>query len=262
MAKRRFLSPLLYLACAMHVGAIAEDAPALSYLVLTETVPPLMIATGDDPMAGGIVTEVLIEVLQGTGYRVDPVVAPWQRMSEEMAERDNWIMYGMASQCEQARGCARSTEHIVDFRHAVVTLADSTVAIQRPEDLFGLNLLLVENYHYPGLDQYLTNPVRGDGSGAIREVRAHTPEGAIKMLRHRRGDAYIDWYLRILYNLDDAGLQPDEVLLADASHIVPQQNIHFFFSNRLPQNVRNHFDKRLAEMRRNGTLARIVERYR
>jgi hypothetical protein len=211
-------------------------------------------------MAGGIVTEVMQQIFADTDYTVRPLVVPWQRLTEEMVERDDWITYGHRSRCAAERGCARSKDSILQFEHVVVTLADSPLTVRNHENLFGRNLLLVDNFHYPGLDQYLATPVDRPGSGDIRDIRAFTPEGALRMLRHRRGEAYIDWRLRVMYNLSGAGLAPGDVRLTDASNIVPTQGIHLIYSDKLPAELRSLIDERLAEMHRDGTLADIIGR--
>ncbi len=248
---------VVLIACA---GATTAAERALTYLILADTVPPLMITTADDPMAGGVVTDVVQQMFANTDYDIRPLVVPWQRMTEEMLERDDWITYGPRTRCTVERGCARSKDPILQFEHVVVTLADSPLVVRNHENLFGRNLLLVDNFHYPGLDQYLATPVDQAGSGEIRDIRAFTPEGALRMLRHRRGEAYIDWRLRVMYNLSGAGLAPGDVRLTDASNIVPTQGIHLIYSDKLSAELRAFIDERLAEMHLDGTLANIIDR--
>jgi hypothetical protein len=82
------------------------------------------------------------------------------------------------------------------------------------------------------------------------------------MLQHRRGDAYIDWHLRVLYNLAGAGLALGDVRLQNASNIVPTQGIHLIYSDKLPVELVAHIDERLTRMHLDGTLANIIQRYR
>lgn len=253
---------LLILAFGSACSASSTAAESrLTYLILADTVEPLMITTDSDPLAGGIVTDTLKTILEGTTYQLSALVVPWQRMTEEMIERKDWVMYGPPSRCAAERGCARSQMHIVEFEHVVVALSDSPLRVRSHEDLFGQRLLLVDNFHYPGLDRYLATPVDQPGSGDIEDIRAFTPEGALRMLRHRRGDAYIDWRLRVLHNLAGAGLARDDVRFSDATDIVPTQTIHFFFSNQLPAEFRNHVDEKLLQMHQDGSMKRIIERY-
>ena len=253
----RKLLPLSVLVYGLSTSA----KQPLSYLVLADTVEPLMITTRDDPMHGGIVTDVVKKVFEGSAYEITPKVLPWQRISAEMREQDNWIMYGMPSQCDSGGDCAFSQRPIVSFEHIIVTSRKTQLEVSGVNDLFGLRLLLVENFHYPGLDKYLTTPVDGIGTGDIEDIRAFTPEGALRMLRHQRGDAFIDWRVRALYNLTNAGFHRDDVRLTDISRIIPTQSVRFFYSRKLPLDVGIFIDDRLEKMQENGQLEQIIQRY-
>jgi hypothetical protein len=165
MGIRHTLTGFTQLMLMLCVGTATAAERTLTYLILADTVSPLMITTADDPMAGGVVTDVVEQIFADTNYAVRPFVVPWQRMTEEMAEGDDWITYGHRTRCKIERGCARSEEPILQFAHVVVTLVDSSLAVRNHEDLFGRNLLLVDNFHYPGLDRYLETPVDAQGSG-------------------------------------------------------------------------------------------------
>jgi hypothetical protein len=256
-----WLTALLCLVGCSPALILAAEGNTLTYLVLADTVEPLMVVREAEPMYGGIVTDTLKAIFAGTPHQITPLVIPWQRVTVEMSQRDDWIMYGQPSRCGRNEDCAVSTEPIVAFDHVIVTLRDSVLEVHDYEDLFGEQILLVENFHYPGLDQYLTTPVDQIGTGQIRDVRAFSPVGALRMLRHRRAGAYIDWRLRVLYNLRGAGLELKDVRLAGVPMLVPDQNLHFFYSNKLPIPVRALIDERLATMHQNGAMTRILQRY-
>jgi hypothetical protein len=251
---------LILLLLVVSGSLMAVDQP-LTFLVLADTVEPLMVTSDNDPMAGGIVTDVVREIFKDSRQIVLPLVVPWQRMKVEMRSRDDWIMYGSPSQCRPEADCAISLQQIVSFEHVLVTLADVEPKPSGVEDLFGKRLLLVENFHYPGLDRYLSTPMDINGSGEIQDIRAFTPASALKMLRHQRGDAYVDWRLRVLYNLPEAGLNVDQVHLADFSKIMPTQGIHLLYSSKIPAETALTINTRLAAIIENGTLSRIVQAY-
>jgi hypothetical protein len=259
--KRAWLKWLLALAvCGAGLNGAAEGQ-GLTYLVLADTVEPLMLASEEEPMRGGIVTDTLMEIFVNTDHQISPLVIPWQRVAVEMRERDDWIMYGLPSQCSANEGCAVSAEPIVEFNHVLVTLSGSSLKVDKYQDLFGQQLLLVENFHYPGLDNYLVTSVDQQGTGQIHDIRAFSPAGALRMLRHRRGEAYIDWRLRVLYNLNKANLQLKDVRISNASALIPDQNIHFFYSDKLSKNLRDLIDDRLKTLRQDGAMTRILKRY-
>ncbi len=54
-----------------------------------------MIVKDGDPMAGGIMTEIVNLIFEESDYIIDPVVLPWQRMNSEFKARNDWIVHGI-----------------------------------------------------------------------------------------------------------------------------------------------------------------------
>lgn len=249
----------LWLLLLSPVGANAEIP--VSYLILAETVEPLMITRDGDPMAGGLFTEIVIKVFEDSEYVIEPAVMPWQRMKDELRQRHNWITYGFREGFEPDIPFELANVPIFPFNHVAATLRDNDITISKPEDVFGRTVILVENFHYPGLDGYLTNPTAGAGSGEIQSVRAFSPEGTLQMLKHRRGDIVFDWQARLVYNLPAANLGLDEVQFQDASSIIPTKSMYFAYSPRWSTSFKRYVDIRLQSLRDDGTLEAILQKY-
>lgn len=236
-------------------------ASSIKYFILTGTMEPLMIMEPGDPMAGGMFTEIVKEVFEDSDYTLEPVVMPWQRMTDELKRRDDWIMHGVPAFFEPDIPYRLSEVPVFPFNHIAISLRNSDIRINDVDDLFGRTVILVENYHYPGLDPYLDHPLVGSGSGQIRSVRAFKPEGTLKMLKHHRGDIVIGFQPRLLHHLEASGLQFGDVEFHDASNIVPTQQMHVAYSPGLPPEFSEFLNARLAELQTDGTLARIREEY-
>jgi hypothetical protein len=244
------------------LGFAHADTPAsVKYFILTGTMEPLMILAPGDPMAGGMFTDIVKTVFDGSPYTVEPMVMPWQRMTAELRQRDDWIMHGIPAFFEPDIPYRLSEVPVFPFNHIAVTLRDSSFAIDRVEDLFGHSVILVENYHYPGLDPYLDDPLVGDSNGEIQAVRAFKPDGTLKMLAHRRGDVVIGFQPRILYHMAAAGLTLDDVVIQDVSHIIPTQPMFVAYSPGFPAEFGEFLNSRLAAMRDSGALMTILDRY-
>lgn len=242
-------------------GSALAEKQRVSYFILAQTVEPLMIVRDGDPMAGGLFTEIVEQVFENSEYLVTPMVMPWLRMTEELKGRDDWVMHGIPAFFEPDIPYQLSDIPVFPFKHVAVTLKDNNFPVTKPSDIFGKTVILVENFHYTGLDGYLTNPVAGTGSGDVVSVRAFNPEGTLQMLRHKRGDLVIGWRARLIYNLPAAGLGIDDVNFQDASGIVPTIHMHFAFSPRWSEAFKQHVNARLKAMQADGTLARIFARY-
>jgi polar amino acid transport system substrate-binding protein len=252
------MSAVLYVWSHPHA---AHAASSVKYFILTGTMEPLMIMEPGNPMAGGLFTEIVKEIFENSAYTVEPIVMPWQRMTEELKRREDWIMHGVPAFFEPDIPYRLSEVPVFPFNHIAISLRDSQIKINEVDDLFGRTVILVENYHYPGLDDYLDHPLVGKGSGQIRSVRAFKPAGTFKMLKHHRGDVVIGFQPRLLYHLESSGLRPSDVEFHDASNIIPTQQMYVAYSPGLPSEFSNFLNARLTEMRVNGTLSRIKELY-
>ena len=251
----------LVLCGLLHSTDALAQNQRVSYFILAQTVEPLMIVRDGDPMAGGLFTEIVKKVFEDSDYAVTPMVMPWQRMTEELKRRDDWVMHGIPAFFEPDIPYQLSDIPVFPFNHVAVTLKANDFPVGKPSDIFGKKVILVENFHYTSLDSYLTNPVAGTGSGDIVSARAFSPEGTLQMLRHKRGDLVIGWRARLIYNLAAAGLTMDEVHFQDASGIVPTVYMHFAFSPRWSDAFKQHVNTRLKAIQADGALARIFAKY-
>ena len=265
MIKRCSLSRILILLCGFCFfvfGSYPSRAQTpVSYFVLAQTVEPLMIVRNGDPMAGGLFTDILKKVFENSEYVIEPTVMPWQRMKEEFRRSSNWVTYGFREGFESGIPFELASIPIFPFNHVTATLADSNMTVRNPEDLFGRTVILVENFHYPGLDKYLTNPTEGTGTGKIQSVRAFDIKGTLQMLKHRRGEAVFDWGPRLIHNLPEANMKRDEIRFQDASAIIPTKDMYFAYSPNWPDSFKKFVHYRLELLKADGTLDAILRKY-
>jgi ABC-type amino acid transport substrate-binding protein len=241
--------------------SVNADKQQVEYFILAQTSEPIMIVRDGDPMAGGIFTDIVKQVFNNSDYIIIPRVMPWQRMREELKRSKNWVAHGFPSGFESDIPYQLSEIPIFPFKHVAMTLVNGNFPISKTSDLFGKTVILVENFHYTGLDKYLSNPVAGTGSGDIDSVRAFSPTGTLEMLRHKRGDVVIGWRERLLYHLQASGLSLNDVNFQDASRIVPIVHMHFAFSPNWSETFKQHVNSRLKTMQADGSLARIFAKY-
>jgi ABC-type amino acid transport substrate-binding protein len=188
-------------------------------------------------------------------------VLPWQRMAMEFKNRDDWIIHGFPESFGPDVPLEMSKRPIFPFNHVAVTLKDSGPPVRTFRDLDNRNVILVENFQYPKLDDYLQAAAGSTVDSHVGVVRAFTPAGSLRMLKHKRGDVVIDWEARIIYNLASAGLKFGDVEIYDATQIVPTRNIHLAFSSRQSDKFRNFVNTRIDELTQSGKLYELVDRY-
>ena len=233
----------------------------VSYMILAETVEPIMIVKDGAPMAGGIMTEIVKLIFLNSNYQVEPVVLPWQRMPEVFKNQNDWIIHGIPNSFDADIPFEMSVQPIFPFNHSAVTLRKNNVSINKLQDLKNQKLILVENFHYAKLDKYIESEQAKNEQNSIGVIRGFTPSGTLRMLKHERGDVVIDWQARIIYNLARAGLAIDDINFHDASEIVPTKNVHLAFSSHQSDTFRTFVNARIKQLTDSGQLNEIVERY-
>jgi hypothetical protein len=230
-------------------------------MILADTVEPIMIVRDGNPMAGGIMTEIVQLIFEESDYFIEPMVLPWQRMKIEFQQRNDWIVHGFYESFGAETPHEMSELPIIPFNHSAVTLKNSGLTINNYSDLDGRVLILVENFQYPGLDEHIASVTHDESGGNIGVIRAFTPAGSLKMLRHGRGEVVIDWQARLLYNLQVAGLEYENLDFHDATDIVPTKNLHLVFSPNQTDEFKSFVNKRIKALTESGQLFEIVQKY-
>lgn len=255
------VSRLLALGSICSASCVATAAEHVTYLILAETVEPIMIVRDGDPMAGGIMTEIVELIFDNSNYVVEPMVVPWQRMIAEFSNRGDWVTHGIPGSFGPDIPRELSELPIFPFNHTSVTLKENDLSITNYTELTDRTLILVDNFHYAGLDEYLASVASGEIDGNVGVIRSFTPSGSLEMLRHKRGDVVIDWQARIIYNLPKAGLTFEEVEFHDATEIVPTENVHLAFSPRQSDEFRQFVNDRIEALTKSGQLSELVKKY-
>ena len=90
-------SKFVFVTLCIFLLDVASAEKRITYLVLAETVEPIMIVRDGDPMAGGLMTEIVQLIFEGSDYVIEPMVLPWQRMKDEFQKSDDWIVHGFSA---------------------------------------------------------------------------------------------------------------------------------------------------------------------
>lgn len=241
--------------------ASAENNKKVTFFILDGTVEPLSITRPGNPMAGGIITELVELIFADSEYEIVPKVMPWKRLAVALREDTDWIIYGFPGGFGPDIPYEFATTPVLSFNHVAITLRSNDFNIRRAEDVFDRTAILVENFHYPGLDPHLKTHLDGRGSGKISSIRAFKPQGALRMLRHRRGDVVFGYQARMLYQLHSAGLTLEDVRFQDASKIIPTNSMYISYSPNMPEAAKQFINARLTLFSNDGRLAKIVAKY-
>lgn len=241
--------------CMLLSQAMAAD---ISYMVI-EQVEPFQLTARGNPMAGGLVTEIVQQVFRDSPHQLHPVAAPARRLDamRHSGLLPNWLSYGATPWLQP--GWQLSQQPIFSWRHVLAVPRASRFHYRAIDDLFGKPLILMHGYDYPGLDRYLRSKSR---QGRISDQRALTQSSAISMLLAGRGVGYVDTELRLVYNLRQLGLSSADFRFYDLSAVIPVIEMHLMYDRSMADGVKTLIDRRLGEMRQSGQLAAIVQHYR
>ena len=124
MHKARLFCRLILVVGIALFSVAGMSQERVTYLVLAETVEPIMIVRDGNPMAGGIMTEIVDLIFKDSNYFVEPLVLPWQRMAMEFNNRDDWIIHGFPESFGPDVPLEMSRRPIFPFNHVAVTLKD------------------------------------------------------------------------------------------------------------------------------------------
>ncbi|NKC02291.1 MAG: hypothetical protein GKR90_27845 [Pseudomonadales bacterium] len=220
-----------------------------------------MITNPENPTAGGIITEIIGIIFEDSDYKLMPLAMPWKRMASEIRSRRNWVSFGFPGGFDPDMSVEFSKNPVLQFNHIAITLRSNDIKIESIEDVFGHTVILIENFHYPGLDPYLDSPIVGTGNGQINTVRSFSPLEALRMLQHQRGTIVFGYQARMLYNFSAAGLKQEDVRIQSASSIIPDRPLYISYSPYVVDEVKVLIDDRLEQISNDGRLAIIIDKY-
>ena len=250
----------LTVAC-LSLASTARAEEHIAYLILAETVEPIMIVRDGDPMAGGLMTEIVKLIFEASDYVIEPKVLPWQRMRTELVQSDDWIVHGIPGSFDNDVAYEMSELPIFPFNHVAVTMKGSGIDIKDIGDLSNRSVILIENFHYAGLDDHIAKTNDDEEGSNIGVLRSFSPSGSLDMLRHGRGDIVIEWQARVIYNLKAAGLDFDDVEFHDAANIVPTENVYLAYGSTQSDEFRRFVNGRIRVLTDTGVLAELVRKY-
>jgi len=129
----------------------------------------------------GIVTDAYLEIAKSMGVETKLSIAPIKRLrvQAKMGELD---AFPAAPEWESKSISQMFTDGIIKVSDNLIRRTNNKIPLNRPEDLSGLNLVLMEGYIYPSLETMIKNKF-------FHSVRAKHFASLLKMIEHARVDA-------------------------------------------------------------------------
>ena len=259
---RRMLKPLLF-ALALLLFKSTGIAPRTVFAAPGEAALAMFIAYADVPpyylvnavgRHRGILADVIEEVVRPLGLAVAIRRLPDKR-GWDMLETGEVDVYASAREWVPEPDRFLWTDSFMPNDDVLLCLAGSGLKYAGPESLHGKTVAGIKGFVYPALEAHF-------GPGAITRLDATSPEAMLELLRLRRADAVlvnrteILWMFRNHRDLDAGRFRLIEPAVGRARY-------RFLFPRgRGWEPVIEQFNRRLAEMRRDGSLKAILDRYR
>ncbi|MDX1799806.1 MAG: transporter substrate-binding domain-containing protein, partial [Marinobacter sp.] len=247
----------LLLAGPAWSGESSEDTDrTVNYLVVDQkTVPFQIVEHGEN--RGGIVSDIVAAIFQGTGYRVVTRVLPVNRLRLSVLEGKvhHWVAFDSPAWNSLSDKGEMLPEPLFTTHHIMLTCnPDVPDHIDSINDLKGLSVVTLRHFNYLSLD-------RAETQGLIRSVPVDRFDVGLKLVSLGRADGFIEMKSRLQFHrqrLEDDASCLREV---DVSRVIPDYEIRLSIDRAWPDEFKNLVAKRLEILAGSGTLKRIRERY-
>lgn len=248
---------LIASACLLVSTAHAETT--VDYFVIAKHARPFQIEYQGDAHSG-IVTELVHEIFADSPYTLKTHTYPFNRMIQmlQSGRHHNWITYG-SPVWPGPQSANLSTDSLMQVRHVVLSRKERNFQFRQIDDLYGKSVVLFLGFDYPGLTPYLEK-------GHIEQQRVHNYDAAFRILDRglviKRTETLVDMSIRIRYNLAQTRRKTEHYRLDDFSAVIPPYPLHLAFSPDIHPEISDYANRKLRQLKRNGTLDHIIARYR
>jgi len=245
----RRLYPLLIL--FLLLGPFPAGAGAVR--VVTEFNPPFNFDTPDGP--SGIATDLFLRMAARAGIRVerrDILVWPWARGYREIREKSDVILFATA-RTPKREHMFRWIGPIMSLNSGMVALKARKIVIRNPVESAGL-------YRYGTMR---------DSASEQKLVRLGVPPGRMDSVHDRTLNirklvqGHIDVMVAnepaTFYTIRQMGLDPDDFEMV---YRLMSVDLYYAASRDMDPDVLRRLQAALDSLRADGSVARIIEKYR
>lgn len=233
-------------------NALAEDKKLIMFIPDTDW-PPYLI---DDPQypGGGVLVEILTTIAKPLGYTVETKRLPNKR---GWVQLDNGEVHVHAKAKEWVSNPEDYlwTAPFMTNEDVLIYQADSTLNYTSPEQLYGKSVAAIDGFVYPALESHF-------GPGKIKRRGVASPFAMLELLSRGRVDAALvnksetQWLFR-----SRPDLKPEQFRMDDKPFDLAGYR-YVFTQKGNWQPFIDAFNEKLVEMKKNGELNKILNKYR
>ncbi|QFU22520.1 transporter substrate-binding domain-containing protein [Shewanella eurypsychrophilus] len=236
---------------------LPSSAQPLTYLSISSQAEPFQIIHKTNK---GIVTDILSQAVQDLDITLTEQAYPFMRYIRTMhaGKYPLWVSYGSPAWQDETEMAIQSRilskEKLFDVSHVLVVKANRHFNLYSIEALFGETVIILNGFHYPGLDEYIE-------TGQIKTVTVKSHESALKAVENSRGIAFIAMKTRALYTISQTDLERKNFKLIDFSSIIPPYPIHLSYSDTVNEEVKHKIDQAISRLKDSGEVDNIISFY-
>ncbi|MEZ7195886.1 substrate-binding periplasmic protein [Pseudodesulfovibrio karagichevae] len=234
-------------------AAQAEKKTGMVMFIAHADVPPYYIV-GPESENNGILMDVLRAVTGPLGYTVTSIRLPDKR-GWDMLKYGGVDVYASAREWTDNPDRFLWTEPFMPNEDVLLCRAGAPLSYTGPESLHGMTVACIKGFVYPALEGHFR-------PGGITRLDAPSPEAMLELLARGRADAVlvnrteIQWILRTRHDLEPHRFRVNEPPVGRAL-------FRFLFPRGQGwEPVVGQFNRRLREMKKDGSLKAILDRYR
>jgi len=242
----------------------------INYLVYGHSVEPYqnlaakdLSAESDNPILmnsiKGIITDIVVEIMKGTNYQLQPLIRPVKRIKNDMKSGNlgNWIGYGFRGweKLPEWAGVHFSGVDILTYKLVLLSLKKEVKSEDVFSRLYGEEALWIHGY---SKNKSLENFSQRFN---IRLVYAKSHINAIKMLISKRALFFMEDEARIRYALMKLGIDANDYNFTPVNQFIRSGAVTLVMNADMDLSIKELIDNRLRELVEEGFIDQIISNY-
>ncbi|MBK8971605.1 MAG: ABC transporter substrate-binding protein [Hahellaceae bacterium] len=258
----RLSSRLRVVLVTLMVSGVSFQVPAaepstLNYLMVDSKSRPFQIEDGEFEGGDGIITDIVYALVSNSPeFRIESNSYPVLRVQNmiQTGKVKNWIVYNAKVWNTFAKEGRFLDVPLFEVTHSLATCSDVLTEITSGDALKGHTLAILNGFDYPELV-----PLEDEGGLKLLPVDTYRP--GFELVTRQRVTGFVEMDLRLKYNASQAKIQAACLRYLDLSRVIPPFSIYLEVDRNMPEDVVGRLESRLKQMKAEGEIVRIVDRY-
>ncbi|UZE96611.1 substrate-binding periplasmic protein [Alkalimarinus alittae] len=242
----------LLMACTYISNTFSEE---VNYLIVEGKSPPFQI-THEGKSNGGIITDIVKEVFNGSPYTVKYHVLPLNRLYKivESGQLDNWIAYDAKAWNSLSQWGDFVSEPLFSVNHTYLTCKKNPPAqIKSVSELSHQNIAIIRDFIHPELNEL-------EDSHLLNLVPVENYSQGINLAALNRVDGFVEMELRIRFNIKNELTNNSCFQFVYMGDIIPTYSIYFSTDKR-NTDINTFVNKRIKALKKANEIDKIMSRY-